>query len=259
MILLGTGTSVGVPSIGCGCAVCRSDDPKNKRTRCSVIVGLPEGNLLIDTSPDMRTQLLREQIGLVHAVAYTHEHADHLFGLDDLRLMQFYLGTAVPLYCEAHVEARIRQTFDYAFHDQAATHEGATPKLRFQTIDTEPFSVLGASVTPIRLHHGPRFNVLGFRVAGVAYCTDTSEIPQESWAKLQGLEVLILDALRHRPHVTHFSLSQAIEVARRVGAKRTYFTHVSHDLDHAKTNAELPAGMELAYDGLRIPLAPTHG
>ena len=124
MILLGTGTSTGVPSIGCGCAVCRSDNPKNKRTRCSVILGLPAGNLLIDTGPDVRAQLLREDIGLVHAVAYTHEHADHMMGLDDLRLMQFYLGDSVPLYCEPMVEQRIRSTFDYAFSDKPVTHAG---------------------------------------------------------------------------------------------------------------------------------------
>lgn len=254
MILLGTGTSVGVPAIGCGCDVCQSEDPKNQRLRCSAILGLPEGNLLIDTSPDMRTQLLREGIGLVHAVAYTHEHADHLFGLDDLRLMQFYLGSAVPLYCESTVEQRIRHTFDYAFAKQAETHVGAAPKLRFENISLEPFEVLGATVVPIRLKHGPRFDVLGFRVGDVAYCTDTNHIPDESWSRLEGLDVLILDALRRKPHVTHFNLEQAVAAATRIGAKKTYFTHVSHDLDYEGTNAELPTGMALAHDGLRIPL-----
>ncbi len=254
MILLGTGTSVGVPTIGCGCAVCRSDNPKNRRTRCSLIAGLPQGNLLIDTSPDLRLQLLREDIGLVHAVAYTHEHADHLFGLDDLRLMQFYLGDALPLFCEPIVEKRIRQTFDYAFYDQSPTHAGAAPKLKFKTIGIEPFHVLGTKVIPIRLLHGPRFQVLGFRIGNVAYCTDTSQIPAESWPQLTGLDVLILDALRHRPHPTHLSLSEAVEVAGRVGARHTYFTHVSHDLEYEQTNAELPDSMKLAYDGLRIEL-----
>jgi len=254
MILLGTGTSVGVPAIGCGCDVCQSDNPKNNRTRCSVILGLPEGNLLIDTSPDLRTQLLREQIGLVHAVAYTHEHSDHVLGLDDLRLMQFYLDDAVPLYCEGDVENRIRKAFDYAFSDRPSTHAGATPKLRFERIGLEPFDVLGATITPIRLLHGPRFEVLGFRVGNVAYCTDTSELPVESWPKLEGLDVLILDALRPTPHVTHMSLSQAVEASKQLGAKQVYFTHVAHDLEYEATNAELPDGMELAYDGLHIPL-----
>lgn len=255
MILLGTGTSVGVPAIGCGCDVCRSDNPRNKRTRCSAILGLPEGNLLIDTSPDMRTQLLREDIGLVHAVVYTHEHSDHVLGLDDLRLMQFYLGKSLPLYCEPVVEERIRKAFDYAFSDIPVTHQGAAPMLHFETIGLAPFQVLGAELTPVRLLHGPRFDVLGFRIGNVAYCTDTSEIPPESLEKLRGLDVLILDALRETPHVTHLSLSQAIEVAEKLEAKQVYFTHASHGLDYDKTNAALPSHMKLAYDGLRITLS----
>ncbi len=254
LILLGTGTSVGVPSLGCGCPVCQSSDPQNQRLRCAAILGLPGGNLLIDTPPDLRTQLLRERIGIVHAVLYTHEHADHIFGLDDLRLFQFYLGTAVPLFCEEIVEQRIRQSFDYAFNNLQETHEGAVPKLAFRRIATTAFDVLGQRVIPIRLQHGPRFNVLGFRVNNVAYCTDTNELPAESWPLLEGLDVLVLDALRDRPHATHFSLTEAVEVARRLKPKRTYFTHISHELDHRTTNARLPAGMELAYDGLRIPL-----
>lgn len=254
MVFLGTGTSVGVPMIGCGCEVCTSGDPHNSRTRCSVILGLPEGNLLIDTAPDMRQQLLREQIGIVHSVLYTHEHADHVFGLDDLRLFPFYLGHPVPLFCEESVEQRIRLSFDYAFSTAEPTHRGGTPQLAFHRITQEPFDVLGTRVTPIPLKHGPRFDVLGFRFGNVAYCTDTNEIPEESYSRLEGLDVLILDALRHRSHVTHFSIEEAIEVAQRIGAKRTLFTHMSHELDHATTNAQLPAGIELAYDGLRIPL-----
>src|SRR3954471_5426281 len=177
MILLGTGTSVGVPMIGCGCAVCRSENPRNKRTRCSAVLGLPGGNLLIDPSPDVRTQLLREQIGIVHAVLYTHEHADHVFGLDDLRMMQFYLGGPVPLYCEPPVEDRIRKSFDYAFSADAHTHPGAVPQLAFHRVGLEPFEILGAKVMPIRMEHGKRFKVLGYRFGNVAYCTDTNAIP----------------------------------------------------------------------------------
>lgn len=254
LVFLGTGTSVGVPTIGCGCDVCRSTDPKNNRTRCALALGLPGGNLLVDTPPDLRTQLLREGVGIIHAVLYTHEHADHVFGLDDLRLFPFYLGHPVPLYCEAKVEDRIRRSFDYAFTDIEHTHQGAVPQLAFHRVTLEPFELLGVRVTPIRLGHGPRCSVLGFRIGNIAYCTDTNAIPDESWPLLFGLDVLILDALRIRPHVTHFSLDEAVAVAERVGAKRTYFTHMSHDLDHAATNARLPAGMELAYDGLRIPL-----
>lgn len=254
LILLGTGTSVGVPSIGCGCAVCQSTDPRNKRTRSSALLGLPEGNLLIDTTPDMRSQLLRERIGIVHAVVYTHEHADHLFGLDDVRLFPFYLGHSVPLYCEEHVRRRIEHTFDYAFQDRPPTHLGAAPQVVFRTITTEPFDILGTRITPIRLKHGPRFIVLGFRIGNVAYCTDTNEIPDESWPLLEGLDVLILDALRPRPHATHFSLEQAVAAAQRTGAKRTLFTHISHEMDYEQTNAQLPPNMALAYDGQRIEL-----
>jgi phosphoribosyl 1,2-cyclic phosphate phosphodiesterase len=254
LVLLGTGTSVGVPSLGCGCDVCRSTDPRNKRTRCSAVLGLPQGNLLIDTPPDLRAQLLREGIGIIHAVAFTHEHADHIFGLDDLRLFPFYLGHPVPLYCEREVEARLRHSFDYAFQELEETHTGAVPQLSFCPITTEPFEVLGSQVRPVRLRHGPRFQVLGFRIGNVAYCTDTNEIPAESWPLLEGLDVLILDALRHRRHVTHFSLQEAIAVAQKLAPRRTYFTHVSHDLEHQATNRELPDGMALAYDGLRIPL-----
>lgn len=254
LIVLGTGTSVGVPALGCGCSVCQGGDPRNQRTRCSIILGLPEGNLLVDTPPDLRTQLLRERIGLVHSVLFTHEHADHLFGLDDLRLFPFYLGHPVPLYCEPLVEDRIRKSFDYAFPSVEPTHRGAIPQLKIHLIGIEPFSVLGSRVLPIRLKHGPRFEVLGFRFGNVAYCTDTNEIPEESWDRLRNLDVLILDALRPKPHVTHFGLDEAIQVAQRIGARRTYFTHMSHELDYHPTNAMLPDGMELAYDGLRIPL-----
>lgn len=253
-ILLGTGTSVGVPSIGCGCDVCQSQDPRNNRTRCGAILGLPTGNLLIDTPPDLRFQLLRERIGIVHAVLYTHEHADHIFGLDDLRLFQFYLHRPVTLYCEEVVEQRIRQSFDYAFSDREETHAGAVPKLEFRRVTTRPFEIMGQSIIPIRLRHGPHFDVLGYRFGNVAYCTDTNAVPPESWPLLEGLDVLVLDALRYRPHATHFSLEEAVEVVQRLKPKRAYFTHVSHDLDHARTNSQLPAGMELAYDGLRIPL-----
>lgn len=254
MILLGTGTSVGVPMIGCGCPVCRSDNPKNRRTRASAVLGLPAGNLLIDTSPDMRGQLLREDIGVVHAVLYTHEHADHIFGLDDLRLMQFYLGGAVPLFCEERVEQRIRKSYDYAFAEPHSAHAGAVPQLTFHRITTEPFEVLGTQITPIRLKHGSRMDVLGFRIGNVAYCTDVNAIPPESMALLTGLDCLILDALRPSGHATHFSLQEAIVVSRQLTPRQTYFTHMSHELEHEATNAQLPEGMALAYDGQRIAL-----
>jgi phosphoribosyl 1,2-cyclic phosphate phosphodiesterase len=255
LILLGTGTSVGVPAIGCGCPVCTGNHPRNQRTRSSAIVGLPGGNLLIDASPDLRLQLLREGIGIVHAVAFTHEHADHIFGLDDLRLFQFYLGHPVPLYCEAQVEDRLRKSFDYAFSEQPQTHLGAVPALEIRSIDHRPFSALGATITPIPLNHGPRFTVLGFRIGNVAYCTDVKSIPTTSLPLLKNLDVLVISALRPEPHPTHMNLAEAIQTARHVRAQTTYFTHCSCKIDHPVVEATLPEGIHLAYDGLSIELS----
>ena len=253
LILLGTGTSHGVPVIGCHCEVCESTEPRNHRTRTGVAIRTPQGTFLIDTSPELRIQLLREKIDLVEAVLYTHGHADHLFGLDDLRVFGYRLGRSVVLYCEENVEQQIRTCFSYAFHQAANDlHHGAIPLLEFQRIGLEPFEVLGERIQPIRLMHG-RLPVLGFRIGNVAFCTDVSLIPDESWPQLEGLEVLIIDALRDQPHETHFGIPQALEVVERVRPRKTYLTHVSHYLDYASTNARLPAGVELAYDSLRIP------
>ncbi len=254
LILLGTGTSVGVPAIGCGCPVCQSDHPRNQRTRASAILGLPAGNLLIDTSPDLRQQLLREKIGIVHSVIYTHEHSDHVMGFDDLRLFQFYLGHAVPVYCTQVVESRLKTAFDYAFTDGPQTHKGAAPSVDIRLIDSKPIDILGTQVTPIPLKHGPRFDVFGFRVGNVAYCTDVSEIPDSSWPLLEGLDTLVLDALRHEPHVTHLTIEQAVEVAQKLGVRQTYFTHCACRVDYEKVNEELPEGIQVGYDGLEIEL-----
>jgi phosphoribosyl 1,2-cyclic phosphate phosphodiesterase len=254
LIFLGTGTSHGVPVIGCGCATCTNPNPRNQRTRCAVVWGLPEGNLLVDTPPDLRTQLLREGIGVVHAVLYTHEHADHLFGLDDLRIFSHYLGHDLPIYCDRPVEDRIRKVFDYAFDPQTRLFPaGGIPRLAFHPIAAEPFDVLGVRVIPIPMRHG-RFPVLGFRIGDIAYCTDTNGIPPSSMALLEGLDVLVLDCLRRRPHATHFGLEEAVEVARCLAPRRTLLTHLCHDLEHEATNSVLPPGMEVAYDGMRAPL-----
>ena len=239
--------------VGCDCATCTSSDTRNQRLRCSLALGLPEGTLLIDTTPDLRTQLLREHIGLIHATLFTHDHADHVFGLDDLRIFPHYLGHSMPVYCEDHVEARIRKSFDYAFTAEAKAYAGGVPQLDIHPIDLTPFSVLGQQIVPLRLWHG-KFRVLGFRIGNVAYCTDTNRIPEESLPLLEGLDVLILDALRQRPHATHFSLDEAIAVAQSLKPKRTLFTHMSHDLEHVAASQQLPPSMELAYDGLRVPL-----
>ncbi len=254
LVFLGTGTSIGVPVVGCDCKTCSSDHPRNQRTRCGLVLGLPEGNLLIDTPTDLRAQLLREGIGIIHAICYTHSHADHIFGLDDVRAFPFYLGHDLPVYCEQFVEQRLRKSFDYAFDPKTAHWpHGALPKLEIRNISEEPFSALGAKITPIRLQHGKSL-VLGFRVGNIAYCTDTNGIPDQSWPLLADLDVLILDCLRDRPHPTHFTLEEAIAIAQRVGAKRTLFTHIAHELEYEETSAALPKNVEMAYDGLKIPL-----
>lgn len=253
LILLGTGTSHGVPMIGCHCDVCRSTNPRNNRTRTGVVIKRPDADVLIDTSPELRIQLLREQIDVVQAVLYTHGHADHVFGLDDLRLFGYHLKRPVGLYCEEGVEEHLRRTFHYAFTDPYPnTHLGAVPRLEFHRIGLEPFEVAGLTIHPIRLWHG-QLPVLGFRINNVAFCTDVSLIPDESWPLLENLDVLVLDALREKPHPTHFGIGQALEVVERVKPRQAYFTHISHHLDHDATNARLPPGVELAYDGLRIP------
>ena len=254
LILLGTGTSVGVPAIGCGCPTCQSDHPRNKRTRSSAIFGLPEGNLLVDTSPDLYQQMIREKIGIVHSVIYTHEHTDHMMGFDDLRLFQFYLGHPVPVYCNDKVKHRLKEAFSYAFSDDATTHPGAVPSVELHRLDGQPVEILGAKVIPIPFKHGPRFDVYGFRVGDVAYCTDVSHIPESSFKLLEGVKYLVLDALRHDPHPTHFSIEQAIEVARRIGATKTWFTHCSCRVDYEAVNPTLPEGIRLGYDGLQIEL-----
>jgi phosphoribosyl 1,2-cyclic phosphate phosphodiesterase len=253
LVFLGSGTSTGVPVIGCDCPVCHSDDPRNVRTRPSVLMAFPRGNLLIDTTPEMRIQLLREKIRRVHAIAFTHHHVDHLFGLDDARLFPKYLGRPVPIYCEQETEETIRRVFSYAFHERArAIPAGNLPQIEFERIEAGvAFEVLGQSILPIRLEHG-RLGVLGFRIENLAYCTDVSRIPEQSWPLLEGLDVLILDALRYDRHPTHLSLAEALEVIERLQPRRTLLTHLSHSFDHGPTETTLPPQVGLAYDGLTL-------
>jgi phosphoribosyl 1,2-cyclic phosphate phosphodiesterase len=239
--------------IGCDCPVCTSSDPRNQRTRPSVLINLPRGNMLFDTTPEMRMQLLREKVRHVHAIAFTHHHADHLFGLDDARLFPKWIGGPVPVYCEAETEECIRRVFHYAFQDGAEKWSaGFVPRLDF--IRIEPgveFEALGQRVLPIRLEHGP-FRVLGFRVESLAYCTDVSRIPDASRPLLEGLDVLVLDALRYERHPSHFSLNEALDVVADLRPRRTYLTHLSHSFDHGPTQASLPSSVALAHDGLIV-------
>lgn len=256
LIFLGSGTSSGVPVVGCHCTVCTSSDARNNRTRPSVLVQTGSGNILIDASPELRLQLLREGIDRVDALLFTHYHADHIFGLDDVRVFHHSLGRPLPVYAERAVQDVLRRSFSYVFDKWAdRVPGGGIPKLNLRTIDARrPFEVLGVRCVPIRLLHG-RFRVLGFRFGNLAYCTDVNRIPKRSMRLLQGLDVLILDALRDRPHPTHFSLDESLDVVAQLRPRRCLLTHIAHELDHATTNAALPPGVELAYDGLGIDFA----
>ncbi len=249
---MGTGTSVGVPMVGCDCEVCTSSDPRNHRYRTGIWIRTSKGNILIDTPPELRLQLLREKVPLIHAVLYTHFHADHLFGLDDLRPFQKLLGGPVPLFCNVETERKIRQSFAYAFQqDRMVPGSSYLPNLQICRIDETPFSVLGEKVTPIPLIHA-HFEVYGFRIGDMAFCTDVNQIPKESWPLLEDLRILVLDALRMRPHPAHFCVPEALEVIDRLKPKQAYLTHISHEMDHATINKTLPDNVSLAYDGLQF-------
>ena len=256
MIIMGTGTSVGVPVVGCPCNVCQSTNPRNKRTRTAVLVRGPLGEFIIDAGPELRLQLVRENAKLVQAAIFTHAHADHILGLDDLRIFGFQMNSAVPLYCEERVEQQIRQTFSYAFTDPAThSHQFAAPKLRFERIEPgRPISVLGMNILPIRLKHGD-LPVLGYRIGNVAFLTDVSTIPADSKELLQGLDTLVLDALRYEPHPTHLHVDAAVRIIHQLRPRQAYLTHMSHDLEYEALRKDLPDGIEPAYDGLKIALS----
>ena len=237
--------------IGCACAVCTSPDPRDRRTRPGIYVRYGEVRLLVDTATELRLQCVANGISHVDAVLFTHHHADHVAGLDDVRRFNHSSKAAVPLYGTERTLAGIRKMFAYAFDAPPPDSPHSRPSVTLHPIGDEPFEIGDRAITPIPLIHG-KMPVLGYRFGPFAYCTDCSEIPELSFDRLRGLDVLILDALRRDPHPAHFNLQQAIAAARRIGARRTYFTHMAHQLKHTETNAELPDGMELAYDGLRF-------
>jgi phosphoribosyl 1,2-cyclic phosphate phosphodiesterase len=246
--VLGCGTSSGVPMVGCTCAVCLSDDPRDARLRPSILLEVEDGRrLLIDTTPDLRQQALRHRFSEIDAVLYTHAHADHILGLDELRRFNLERGGPVPCYATTETWATIHQTFSYAF-DGMPRLGGGVPRIAQHMIDG-PFTVAGLHVVPIALLHG-RLPVLGFRFGDFAYLTDCNVILDASWPLLTGLDTLILDALRDRQHTTHFTVDEAVAAAARIGARQTFFTHMTHDLGYAETCARLPGGMTLAYDRL---------
>ena len=246
---LGTGTSVGVPRIGCTCPVCTSQDSKNKRLRCALHIERSGHSILVDTGPDLRTQALTHAVNRVDAVLFTHGHADHLYGLDDVRSYCFEREEPLPCYADAQTIARIERVFDYAFDVNAPS---STPQIELIEIKGD-FELFDLSIQPIYVYHG-KLPVLAFRFGDFAYVTDTNRIPTEGMERLQQLDILVLDALRHKAHPTHFNLSQALEVIEKLQPRQAYLTHIAHDLEHHTTNAHLPPGVELAYDGLTLEL-----
>ena len=254
-----------MPAVGCACDVCRSADPRDRRTRPSILIEIVPGayapaspfaggvrSILVDTSTDLRTQALANDVRRVDAILFTHAHADHVFGIDDVRRYNQMQKTAIPCFADAPTLASLRRMFAYIF-EPPAQQGGGLPQLTLFRIGG-PWSLGGVEIVPVPLFHGT-LPVLGFRIGSFAYLTDCNRIPDASWDLLSGVRTIILDALRHRPHSTHFSVGEAVDVVARLGAARAYFTHISHDLGHVTTCASLPAGVELAYDGLVVEIS----
>lgn len=251
LLVLGSGTSLGVPVIGCTCKTCTSADPRDKRLRPSVLLRLGSKRVLIDTSPDFRYQALRFGIDRLDAILFTHEHADHILGLDDVRPFNFMQHEEIPIYLSPETWVTVERTFSYVFDGQPSL--SSRPRLRPHLFDDSPVDVAGFPITPIRLSHG-KGTVYGFRIGNAAYLTDHNPVAPEILEKLGGLDVLFLDALRHNPHPTHSTVEQSLETVRQLAPARAYFTHISHDLLHARVEEQLPPNVHLAYDGLEIPL-----
>ena len=243
---LGTGTSTGVPVITCNCRVCTSEDPRDNRTRPSILLAWDDHVVLVDTSSDFRQQALRHNMHRLDAVLYTHHHADHIMGLDDIRLFNWRQRMVMPAYGSTETLDAVRRTFWYVFED--SQKGGGKPAMELNPV-TGPFELLGRTIVPIPVFHG-EMEIYGYRIGNFAYLTDVSRVPDDSLDLLGGVEVLVLSALRPTPHSTHQSVDQAVELSRKIGAERTFFTHMCHDILHAETDAELPDGIRLAHDGL---------
>jgi phosphoribosyl 1,2-cyclic phosphate phosphodiesterase len=249
--ILGSGTSSGVPLIGCDCPVCRSEDPRDRRTRCSVLVSTEGGDVLIDTATDLWAQSLALGLRRVDAVLYTHHHADHVHGIDDLRSFNFVMRREIPLYGPAWMMDFLRARYAYLFTDVQAG--GGKPQVSLHAVQDE-FELCGRTWRMIDVFHGD-LKIAAYRVGGFAYLTDVSRIPDESWDLLRGLDVLIVDALRDAPHPTHFNVAQALEAIERLAPRRAFLTHLCHKRGHAELAARLPAGVQPAHDGLVIEIA----
>ena len=253
LTFLGTGTSFGIPQIGCRCTVCTSADPKDRRNRTAVVVESEGAAILVDTPPELRLSLLKAGIRSVDAVLYTHDHADHTHGIDDLRALSGHHRGTLPIYGPADALERMRKKFDYIFDPLAKPIPGSS-RPDVAVTEIEPgveVVVAGVPVLPLKFSHGPS-DVLGYRFGKLAYLTDIKEAAAAERAALAGLDVLVLNGLFHRPHPTHLSIPEAVETARAIGARRTYLTHLTHETSHASLLAELPPGIEPAYDGLVV-------
>jgi len=255
LTLLGTGTSMGVPQIGCSCRVCRSEDPRDQRTRTSALVEVGGATILIDTPPELRLQLLRSRVQRVDAVLYTHFHADHVNGIDDLRSFSLKQDSPLPLYGPAETTSHLARTFNYIFDGSIVPVDGTSkPSLTLHALEPDTaVTIAGAEVLPLRFEHG-KATVYGYRIGDVAYLTDVKQVSEANRKQLQGLKVLVLNALWWREHPTHLSFGEAIEVAQAVGAERTYLTHLTHETSHRELLAKLPAGIEPGHDGLALEI-----
>jgi phosphoribosyl 1,2-cyclic phosphate phosphodiesterase len=252
VLVLGTGTSHGVPMIGCECGTCTSTDPRDRRSRASILIQTDGPSVLVDTTPDLRSQALAHKVRRVDAIVYTHSHADHVMGLDDVRRYNAMQKSAIPCYADERTLGDLRRIYSYIFHPDTP-RGGGIPQVVLARVMGE-FCVGPATFVPVPIMHGSR-TILGYRVGSFAYLTDCSGIPEASWPLLGGVRTVVLDALRERPHPTHLSVNQALAIIERLGPERAYFTHMCHDLPHAATCARLPAGVELAYDGLTFEIA----
>ena|SRR5258708_17892126 len=248
LTVLGSGTSMGVPTIGCSCRVCTSTDPHDKRLRPSIVLQYNEHCVLIDTTPDFRQQALREHITRLDAIIYTHAHADHILGLDDVRPLSFKRPDKIPLYAHPKTTEGLQEVFKYIF--DANYKYGGIARVQMNSIDG-PLELFGARFESVRVVHGET-DIHGFRFGSAAYLTDFSEVPAESMAQLRNLDILFLDALRRNPHPTHSTVEKSLRLVEELKPKRAFFTHISHDLPHEETNQGLPENVRLAHDGLKL-------